>query len=59
MYRVMKNRHLARRNSEAVPALEPSRMLLPGLPLPVRYFLGLGLMFLCLWLPAFASLFRR
>ena len=55
----MKNRHLARRNSEAAPALAPSRMLLPGLPLPVRYFLGLGLMFLCLWLPAFASLFRR
>lgn len=41
------------------PALAPSRPLLPGLALPVRYFLGLGLMFLCLWLPAFASLFRR
>jgi hypothetical protein len=33
--------------------------LWPQLPLPLRYMLGFGLLFLCLWLPAFATLFRR
>ncbi len=35
-----------------------ARPLLPDMPRPARYFLGLGLLFLCLWLPAFATLFR-
>ena len=25
----------------------------------LRYLFGVGLLFLCLWLPAFAALFRR
>lgn len=33
--------------------------LWPQLALPLRYMLGFGLLFLCLWLPAFAMLFRR
>ncbi len=33
--------------------------LWPQLPLALRYMLGFGLLFLCLWLPAFATLFRR
>ncbi len=33
--------------------------LWPQLPLPLRYILGFGLLFVCLWLPAFATLFRR
>jgi hypothetical protein len=55
----MRIRHAERPNRDQAIALAPSRPLLPGLALPVRYFLGLGLMFLCLWLPAFATLFRR
>ncbi len=39
-------------------ALAAGRPLLPALPQPTRTALGLGLLFLCLWLPAFASLFR-
>lgn len=35
-----------------------ARPLLPHIGRPGRYFLGLGLLFFCLWLPAFASLFR-
>jgi len=33
--------------------------LWPQLALPLRYLFGVGLLFLCLWLPAFATLFRR
>lgn len=67
MYRAMQTRDSRRseRRAEqreahalAVP-LAVQRPLLPELALPVRYFLGLGLMFLCLWLPAFVTLFRR
>ena len=39
-------------------ALAVQRPLLPALSLPTRYFLGLGLLFLCLFLPAFTTLFR-
>lgn len=51
-----RGRRLERREARALAWQRP---LLPGLALPVRYFLGLGLMSLCLWLPAFAALFRR
>lgn len=39
-------------------ALAVQRPLMPALALPTRYFLGLGLLFLCLFLPALATLFR-
>lgn len=45
----------ARREARAMALARP---LLPDMPRPARYFLGLGLLFLCLWLPAFATLFR-
>ncbi|WP_160122433.1 hypothetical protein [Rhodovarius lipocyclicus] len=45
-----------RRGENSERALAP---LLPGLPRPLRYALGFGLMTLCLWLPAFIALFRR
>ena len=38
--------------------LARARPLLPELPQPTRIVLGMGLLFLCLWLPAFATLFR-
>ena len=46
----------SRRESRAMAAARP---LLPQLPQPTRYALGFGLLLLCLWLPAFASLFRQ
>lgn len=45
----------ARREARAMTLARP---LLPHIGRPGRYFLGLGLLFFCLWLPAFASLFR-
>ncbi len=50
-----RERQAMRAQARAVSRRAP---LLPQLPLPTRYLLGLGLLFLCLWLPAFASLFR-
>ena len=32
--------------------------ILAGLPAPLRWGLGMGLLSLCLWLPAFVALFR-
>ncbi len=32
--------------------------ILAGLPTPLRWGLGMGLLSLCLWLPAFVALFR-
>ncbi len=32
--------------------------LLPNLPPPARWAIGVGLLGLCLWLPAFAALFH-
>jgi len=32
--------------------------ILAGLPLPLRWGLGMGLLSLCLWVPAFVALFR-
>jgi len=49
-----------RRAMRARAAQAAARLpLWPQLALPVRYLLGFGLLFLCLWLPAFAMLFRR
>jgi len=36
----------------------PSAPLLPHMPPPLRWMLGVGLLGLCLWLPAVAALFR-
>lgn len=59
----MKNQHEARPGRRARRVMRADmaqpRPLLASLPLPSRYFLGMGLLFLCLWLPAFATLFRR
>ena len=59
MYPAMRNREFQRSERRAAAALAVQRPLLPALALPARYFLGLGLMLLCLWMPAFAALFWR
>lgn len=63
MYRAMRTRDFQRSEQKAARrearALAVQRPLLPAVALPVRYFMGLGLLFLCLWLPAFMALFRR
>jgi len=59
MYPAMKTRHLRRDERREARALAVQRPLLPALALPARYFLGMGLLGLCLWLPAFVALFRR
>jgi hypothetical protein len=51
---------LGQRERRAKAAQVVARLpLLPELARPRRYLLGFGLLFLCLWLPAFAMLFRR
>jgi len=51
---------LGQRARQARAAQGAARLpLWPQLALPLRYLLGVGLLFLCLWLPAFAALFRR
>lgn len=53
-----KRRKLARdlrRNNVSRMSRPP---ILAGLPLPLRWGLGMGLLSLCLWLPAFVALFR-
>lgn len=43
-----------------VPRMIPARrsVLLPGLPAPLRWTLGMGLLTVSLWLPAFVAIFR-
>ena len=58
MYPAMEDRDRKQVRREA-RALAAQRPLLPALPLPMRYFLGFGLLAVSLWLPSFVSLFHR